>query len=434
MSGEFRDVPSFKPWGPFISDSYENEPITESDIIIASVVWALTLINVIIALWLIQKQTRGSRSPLKSVYIWMIWLELIVSFVMGLESFLHLLKYIRPSFAFYFTILFWWCIQVQLLLQIIINRIRVIVPDRKRSRWIMITTAVFVTAINISVFNIWIPARLQINSTYHLVNEYWDRIEKGLYLLVDAALNWYFLKTVKENLINNGLTKYNKLVRFNQQIVMLSLLMDVMIIAAMSIPNSFVYIQFHPLAYLVKLNIEMTMANLIKRIAISTSRKTGMASIAQEFKSSSNQSTSGQRTGGTVPHKSRGSVHELASFASYTVDTKATSDQDQHRVVSFAPTGNQIKETREVIVHTEPNPHYERRGSEVEISGGHGKRQSHGVVIEERGLPRQKSLESITEGNESMRSGLTPKRLVDDSDDEAALVQQKSWGWPRRPS
>ena len=418
MSGEFRDVPSFQPWGPFISDSYENEPITKSDIIIASVVWALTLINVIVALWLIQKQTRGSRSPLRSVYIWMIWLELIVSFVMGLESFLHLLKYIRPSFAFYFTILFWWCIQVQLLLQIIINRIRVIVPDRKRSRWIMITTAVFVTAINISVFNIWIPARLQINSTYHLVNEYWDRIEKGLYLLVDAALNWYFLKTVKENLINNGLTKYNKLVRFNQQIVMVSLLMDVMIIAAMSIPNSFVYIQFHPLAYLVKLNIEMTMANLIKRIAISTSRKTGMASIAQEFKSSSNQSTSGQRTGGTVPHKSRGSVHELASFASYTVDTKATSDQDQHRVVSFAPTGNQIKETREVIVHTEPNPHYERRGSEVEISGGHGRRQSHGVVIEERGLPRQKSLESITEGNESMRSGLTPKRLVDDSDDE----------------
>jgi hypothetical protein len=177
------------------------------------------------------------------------------------------------------------------------------------------------------------------------------------------------------------------------------------------------------------------MANLIKRIAVSTSRKTGMASIAQEFRSSSNQSTSGQRTGGTAGHrKSRGSVHELASFASYTVDTKATGDQDQHRVVSFAPIGNQIKETREVIVHTEPNPYYERRGSEVEISGGHGRRQSHGVVVEERGLGRQKSLESITEGNESMKSGLTPKRLGEDSDDEAALVQQKGWGWPRRPS
>jgi len=60
--------------------------------------------------------------------------------------------------------LFWWCIQVQLLLQIIINRIRVIVPDRRRSKMIMIITAVFVTSINISVFNIWIPARLQINA------------------------------------------------------------------------------------------------------------------------------------------------------------------------------------------------------------------------------------------------------------------------------
>ncbi|KAI4961707.1 hypothetical protein J4E86_000736 [Alternaria arbusti] len=434
MSNEYHDDPSFQPWGPFISDSYKNEPITRADIIIASVVWGLTLLNVILALWLIVKQTRGSRSPLRSVYVWMIWLELIVSFTMGLESFLHLLKYIKPSFAFYFTILFWWCIQVQLLLQIIINRIRVIVPDRRRSRWIMISTAVFVTVINISVFNVWIPARLQINSKYHLINEYWDRIEKGLYLLADAALNWYFLKTVKENLINNGLTKYNKLVRFNQQIVMVSLLMDVMIIAAMSIPNSFVYIQFHPLAYLVKLNIEMTMANLIKRIAISTSRKTGMASIAHEFKSSSNQSTTGHRTVGTNPHKSRGSIHELASFASYTVDTKANAEQDGQRVISFAPTGNQIKETREVIVHTEPNPFYERRGSEVEITAGHGRRQSHGVVIEERGLGRQKSLESITEGNESMRSGSVPKRMIEDSDDEAALVQQKTWGWPRRPS
>lgn len=58
--------------------------------------------------------------------------------------------------------------------------------------------------------------------------------------MVDAILNWYFLKTVKANLIKNGLTKYNSLVRFNQKIVIFSLLMDIMIIAAMSIPNSFV--------------------------------------------------------------------------------------------------------------------------------------------------------------------------------------------------
>jgi hypothetical protein len=97
MGGEFRDDPSFQPWGPFISDTYKNEPITKGDIIIASIVWGLTLVNVIVAVHLIYKQTRGSRSPLKSVYVWMIWLELIVSFTMGLESFLYLLKLIRPS-------------------------------------------------------------------------------------------------------------------------------------------------------------------------------------------------------------------------------------------------------------------------------------------------------------------------------------------------
>lgn len=72
----------------------------------------------------------------------------------------------------------------------------------------------------------------------------WDRIEKVLYLLVDAGLNWYFLRTVKSNLINNGLSKYNKLASFNKRMVVISLSMDVMIIAAMSIPNSLVLVAF----------------------------------------------------------------------------------------------------------------------------------------------------------------------------------------------
>lgn len=56
-----------------------------------------------------------------------------------------------------------WSIQVQLLLQIIINRVRVILADRRKGRILMIGTAVIVTMINISVFCIWIPARLQIS-------------------------------------------------------------------------------------------------------------------------------------------------------------------------------------------------------------------------------------------------------------------------------
>lgn len=179
------------------------------------------------------------------------------------------------------------------------------------------------------------------------------------------------------------------------------------------------YIQFHPLAYLVKLNIEMTMANLIKRIAMSTARKTGQASIAEEFKSDSNTSASGRRTGTT--RSQRRSIHELASIISYSNESKGTHE----RIVSFAPVGNQIKQTREVVISSEPNP-YQRRGSEVEITGNFGK----GLTVNER----RKSMESITEGNESLRSTEVTRKDVTDSDDEAALVSKNAGFWGRRQS
>ncbi|KAF2107983.1 hypothetical protein BDV96DRAFT_286538 [Lophiotrema nucula] len=416
MVNEFNPDPNFLPWGPFVSPSYKFQPITLIDIIIASTVWGLTLINVFIAIYLAFKQSKSSRSPLRSVYVWLIWLELVASFIMGLECFMHLLKLIRPSFAFYFTILFWWCIQVQLLLQIIINRIRVIVPDRRRSKWIMIGTAAIVTAINISVFNIWIPARLQVSKRYVFINEIWDRIEKVVYLFIDAALNWYFLKTVKANLINNGLQKYNKLLRFNQRIIILSLLMDVMIIAAMSIPNSFVYIQFHPLAYLVKLNIEMTMANLIKRIAVSTSKRTGNISLVQEFVSSSNKSSTGNHTG--TGHLRRNSLIELS--------TKAFSGGKKHahrdsRTISFAPTGNQIKKTEEIFVRSDPNPDYDSDAMEL------GKGLA--PIVHERHVAQSKSLDDVTEGGESVRSEEAIRK--DDSSDDEVVLWQSRGGWGR---
>lgn len=86
-----------------------------------------------------------------------------------------------------------------------------------------------------------IASHLVTTSRFILINTVWDRVEKVIYLFMDASLNWYFLKVVKANLVNNGLTKYNKLLRFNQRIIVLSLLMDVMILAAMSIPNSLMY-------------------------------------------------------------------------------------------------------------------------------------------------------------------------------------------------
>lgn len=125
------------------------------------------------------------------------------------------------------------------------------------------------------------------------INKYWDRISKVLILLVDAGLNWYFLKIVKDRLLSrNGLVKYKPLVAFNAKLMVVSIAMDVcgitprlfripintrltglqaLLIGLMSYPNQLVFTQFHPVTYMVKLNIEMSMASLIAHLAASQS-------------------------------------------------------------------------------------------------------------------------------------------------------------------
>lgn len=56
-----------------------------------------------------------------------------------------------------------WVVQIQLLPQIIVNRICFILQDKRKGRRLIILTATVITTINISVFCIWIPARLQIS-------------------------------------------------------------------------------------------------------------------------------------------------------------------------------------------------------------------------------------------------------------------------------
>lgn len=112
-------------------------------------------------------------------------------------------------------------------MQIIVNRIAILMPipaQATRLKW-----GVFgiLLAVNISVFCIWIPARLQINETYIHINEIWDRIEKGIFLLVDAGLNLTFIYLVKSRLIASGLTKYTALFRFNLAMIAVSMSLDV---------------------------------------------------------------------------------------------------------------------------------------------------------------------------------------------------------------
>ncbi|RYP90260.1 hypothetical protein DL770_003629 [Monosporascus sp. CRB-9-2] len=255
-----------------LSPHFVLQEVTRGDIIIASLAWGFTIGFGWLSVWTAMKQSwqaykRTGRRVLRNGYVWMIWLEVLVCLGFGIICFLYLLDVIPPSFIFYFSILTLWALQVQFLLQIIINRCSLLIPDKRFSWRLKVGVAVLITAINISVYNIWIPARLQISEKYIHINEWWDRCEKVIYLLVDAALNFYFIAIVRRNLVQNGLQKYNRLVQFNMFIIGFSLSMDVLIISMMSLKNTFVYMQFHPLAYMVKLHIEMSMAELIGNIA-----------------------------------------------------------------------------------------------------------------------------------------------------------------------
>ncbi|KAF9876908.1 hypothetical protein CkaCkLH20_05754 [Colletotrichum karsti] len=243
---------------------------SKADYQIASLAAGFTIGFGFLTVWEAMKQTRQNRNPLRSSYIYMMWGEILANLAITIIGWLFLDGILGPTVPVLFFILFLWVFEVQLLMQIIINRIAVIAESQKTIMWLKWGTAVVITVINIAVFIIWIPSHLDppAGDIFVQINHYWDRTSKVLILIVDAGLNWYFLRIVKTRLLSqHGLVKYKPLVGFNAKLMVLSIGMDAMLIGLMSLPNQVVYIQFHPVAYMVKLNIEMSMASLITRLA-----------------------------------------------------------------------------------------------------------------------------------------------------------------------
>lgn len=211
-----------------IPDRYVLQEVTRTDMNIASISWGFTLGFGFLTTWEAIRQTNRARDPLRSVYIWMIWMELVVCLVFSIICWIHLDGGIIPRFvthfsfrsslkeeffsvSFFFAFVFvqsfanrllqfrllllhmwvvlvvycrfhneisqpiailtnqspttvtFWALQVQFLLQIIINRIIVILADHERAFYMKWGVAALITAVNISVYCIWIPARLQIS-------------------------------------------------------------------------------------------------------------------------------------------------------------------------------------------------------------------------------------------------------------------------------
>ncbi|THV06528.1 hypothetical protein K435DRAFT_849005 [Dendrothele bispora CBS 962.96] len=254
-------------WPTFETEKPVVEPVfTRSDVALVSLVWGFTIgFGYFVVLHAIRVTARLKRW---SIFVALIWLEIIGCILYGMPSILYTNSVIPHSFWLYFCILTGWILQLQCLVQIIVNRICILIDDPRHRVWLKMSMLIWIGAINLAVALIWMPARLQINETYIHINDIFDRIEKVLYLITDACLNAFFVYVVKKRLVGAGLKRYDQLVKFNLLIIWASLAMDVMIIAMMSLNNTFLYTIFHPLAYIVKLEIEMTMSNLIILVAL----------------------------------------------------------------------------------------------------------------------------------------------------------------------
>ncbi|KAG9122275.1 hypothetical protein FRC07_001430 [Ceratobasidium sp. 392] len=226
-------------WPTFQTEAPVQEmEVNDTDMKVATLAFGWTIGFGYFVVWHAIKQSRKI-----SAFTIMCWLEILVCAIFAIICWMYLCGIIKYSFWFYFTILTTWALQVQFLLQIIVNRICILLPTPQRRFWLKFIVAVWITAINISVYCVWVPAKLQISQRYHDINIWWDRTE---------------------------LKKYDKLVKFNEKIIAVSLSMDVLIITMMSYRNDFVYMQFHPVAYMVKLEIEMCMSGLMVKVATGT--------------------------------------------------------------------------------------------------------------------------------------------------------------------
>ncbi|PVH95975.1 hypothetical protein DM02DRAFT_599949 [Periconia macrospinosa] len=246
---------------------------SDTDYKVAALAAGFTIGFGFLTVWEAIKQTRRNHNPLRSSYIYMIWGQIAANLGIGIIGWLILNGVLHPTVPVFFFILLCWVFEIQLLMQIIINRIALIAEHRRTIWKIKWGTVAIITATNVAVFVIWIPAHLDPppSKVFVQINAIWDKISKIIILVVDAGLNWYFLRTVQNRLVNqHGLTKYQPLVGFNAKLMVVSILMDVMLIGLMFLPNQLVYIQFHPVTYIVKLNIEMSMASLVVRLAKGT--------------------------------------------------------------------------------------------------------------------------------------------------------------------
>ncbi|GAA6044366.1 hypothetical protein JCM8097_006460 [Rhodosporidiobolus ruineniae] len=254
---------------------YEVEHASTTDLQVSTIAFGWTLGFLCLCI-----STAWTQTHKLSIYTALIWTMMLDCFIFSVVCWLFLIEKIEASFPFYFAILTLWAFQIQILLQIIINRVNLLWSDHRHQQWLKYGTAAAIGLINVSVYCIWLPARMGISPTFTKINMIWDRCEKCIYLVIDCGLNILFIRVVKARLVDRGLDRYRPLVAFNTKLIVVSVAADFLLIGTMFLKNSFVYLIFHPVSYLIKLQIEMSLGALIVEIS---SAKPQRGTVANAF-------------------------------------------------------------------------------------------------------------------------------------------------------
>ncbi|RYO85373.1 hypothetical protein DL766_000446 [Monosporascus sp. MC13-8B] len=276
-------VDVFKP------EWFREDYVTQFDMNVVSVFWGAALALAVFTFGKAARQTARSwaRHRRITAYLAMVWGAWITNLVPSAVTWFHFYGKIPSrhvplplSFWLFLFIVVSWSFQIQFLMQIIINRISLLIIDPQMAQRLKWAVFSILLCLSTSVTIIWIPASLQISQTWHDANAVWDRAKQAVLMIMDVCLNGYFLYCVRNRLIANGLRKYRSLFRFNTCMVFVIVALDVTFIGLMSLDLSTAYLQFQPVAYLTKLYIEMNMSELIRKIVKSTNELNRVGYIA----------------------------------------------------------------------------------------------------------------------------------------------------------
>ncbi|KAF9016643.1 hypothetical protein BDZ89DRAFT_398943 [Hymenopellis radicata] len=222
---------------------FEELVVSRTDIILGSIVFGFYFGFAIHVGWTAILETK--RASRLTGYIAMLWVEIAADTGFAIASWGYLYKAFPPGLGLFLSIILLWILQVICLMLIIVNRLCILLEPRQRFR-LKLIVSIIVALISVSSACIWIPAQLQISAKFVWLNHWWDKFEKSVYLLLDLALNILFIRMVKTRLIQHGLKKYDRVMKFNQYIIIVSIAMDVLLISMTALPNASVYLQFHP--------------------------------------------------------------------------------------------------------------------------------------------------------------------------------------------